>query len=270
MPLNKKGKEILKSMKKQYGKEKGIEVFYASKNKGVIDKVEKVKKGGGIKLKRGGSFDYEGEAYGTTPSASYQQTDTGDLGSESANVAANIKATGGAGSGSETKTTGPSRGTVTKAIGAGVSKILDFPVTAVTTTLGALQKSTKQQKATKEARKIDPLGGEMLTTKNMYRPYKPPQTDTGGGDSDQPIKKPLIPKAKPIQPQKQTFNAQSFFPFRAYKSGGVPSGPPPEKGPNSQMPVKMKGGGNMTCPHRPDGIKGIGKAVRGFGFKGTK
>ena len=35
MPLNKKGKKIMKSMKKQYGKKKGEKIFYASKNKGV-------------------------------------------------------------------------------------------------------------------------------------------------------------------------------------------------------------------------------------------
>jgi len=33
MPLNKKGKKIMKSMKKQYGKKKGEKIFYASKNK---------------------------------------------------------------------------------------------------------------------------------------------------------------------------------------------------------------------------------------------
>ena len=44
MPLNKKGKKIMKSMKKQYGKKKGETVFYASKNKGVIKWVDKTKK----------------------------------------------------------------------------------------------------------------------------------------------------------------------------------------------------------------------------------
>jgi hypothetical protein len=41
MPLTKKGKKIMKSMKKSYGKKKGEQVFYASKNKGTINKVEK-------------------------------------------------------------------------------------------------------------------------------------------------------------------------------------------------------------------------------------
>ena len=41
MPLNKKGKKIMKSMKKQYGKKRGEQVFYASKNKGIIKEVKK-------------------------------------------------------------------------------------------------------------------------------------------------------------------------------------------------------------------------------------
>ena len=43
MPLNPKGKKIMKAMKKKYGK-KAAQVFYASKNKGTIKNVEKKKK----------------------------------------------------------------------------------------------------------------------------------------------------------------------------------------------------------------------------------
>lgn len=43
MPLTKKGKKIMKSMKKQYGKKKGEAVFYASKNKKKIKGVDKKK-----------------------------------------------------------------------------------------------------------------------------------------------------------------------------------------------------------------------------------
>ena len=46
MPLNTKGKKILKAMKEQYGSD-AKKVFYASKNKGVIKNVEK-KMGGGL------------------------------------------------------------------------------------------------------------------------------------------------------------------------------------------------------------------------------
>jgi hypothetical protein len=41
MPLTKKGKKILRAMKKQYGPKKGEQVFYASVNKGTITGVEK-------------------------------------------------------------------------------------------------------------------------------------------------------------------------------------------------------------------------------------
>jgi len=41
VPLSKKGKKILNSMKKQYGKKKGKSVFYASANKGTIKGIEK-------------------------------------------------------------------------------------------------------------------------------------------------------------------------------------------------------------------------------------
>jgi len=51
MPLNKKGKKIMKSMKEQYGSKKGKTVFYASMNKGVIKGVEKKKQGGAMSKK---------------------------------------------------------------------------------------------------------------------------------------------------------------------------------------------------------------------------
>lgn len=40
MPLTKKGKKILGNMKKTYGKKKGKDVFYASKNKRIITGVD--------------------------------------------------------------------------------------------------------------------------------------------------------------------------------------------------------------------------------------
>ena len=56
MPLNKKGKNIKRRMEEQYGKEKGEEVFYASKNKGTISGVEGH---GGMKRNRHGATEYE-------------------------------------------------------------------------------------------------------------------------------------------------------------------------------------------------------------------
>ena len=44
MPLTDKGRKIKKAMEKQYGKERGERVFYASENKGTIKGVAKKKK----------------------------------------------------------------------------------------------------------------------------------------------------------------------------------------------------------------------------------
>jgi len=41
MPLNAKGEEIKSAMEKEYGAEKGKQVFYASENKGTIKGVTK-------------------------------------------------------------------------------------------------------------------------------------------------------------------------------------------------------------------------------------
>jgi hypothetical protein len=40
MPLTKKGQQIMRAMKEQYGPERGEQVFYASKNKGTITGVD--------------------------------------------------------------------------------------------------------------------------------------------------------------------------------------------------------------------------------------
>ena len=40
MPLNAKGRKILRNMQKEYGAEKGRAVFYASLRKGIIKDVE--------------------------------------------------------------------------------------------------------------------------------------------------------------------------------------------------------------------------------------
>ncbi len=45
MPLTKKGKKIEEAMEKEYGEEKGKQVFYASENKGTIKGVHKKSKG---------------------------------------------------------------------------------------------------------------------------------------------------------------------------------------------------------------------------------
>ena len=46
MPLNDKGKKILASMEKQYGKKKGKTVFYAMENSGKLKGIKQLRRGG--------------------------------------------------------------------------------------------------------------------------------------------------------------------------------------------------------------------------------
>jgi|DEB0MinimDraft_4_1074332.scaffolds.fasta_scaffold45620_3 hypothetical protein len=67
MPLNKKGKKIMKSMEEQYGKKKAKQIFYASKNKGKIKGVEKLRYGGGADMGAPGRAQERAErGYGGT------------------------------------------------------------------------------------------------------------------------------------------------------------------------------------------------------------
>ena len=55
MPLTDKGKKIMSSMKRTYGGRKGEQVFYATRNAGKIEGVEKeqeLKKGGRVRKAR--------------------------------------------------------------------------------------------------------------------------------------------------------------------------------------------------------------------------
>ena len=110
------------------------------------------------------------------------------------------------------------------------------------------------------------LSGSFTTTyakKPTIQPYV-------GGDSDTPmvLKKPILPKEETTTEEK--FTAQKFFPFRAYRNGGVPSGPPPKRGPNPQVPpVKLSNGGVKTKAKKNDSMRGIGKAIRGTKFSGV-
>ena len=81
----------------------------------------------------------------------------------------------------------------------------------------------------------------------------------GGGDSEAQQKCPDGTFPPCITADKINTNVvkpKNFFNFKAYNSGGVSSGPPPKKGPNSQLPpVKLSRGGGL--------------AIRGTKFKGV-
>ena len=109
---------------------------------------------------------------------------------------------------------------------------------------------------------------------------KPPMPPIGGGGDNAPKLCPdgSMPPCKTTTPATQATKPTNTFlqNFKAYNSGGVSSGPPPLRGPNPQVPpVKMRNGKmtnkyKMSCPHRPDGIRGMGAAIKGHKFIGVK
>ena len=129
---------------------------------------------------------------------------------------------------------------------------------------------------------MDPKNKDLLKEAG-YGPFqdKPPQKDDNNLCPDG-INRPPCPvksqgTAAPMP--KPTVKKQDEFlkDFKAYnKGGGVRYGPPPLRGPNPQVPpVKLRKGNltktyKMSCPHRPDGIRGVGKAIRGHKFIGVK
>jgi hypothetical protein len=261
MPLTKKGKKIKKSFKKQYGKN-ADKVFYASANKGTLKGV--------IKKAEGGNFDYEGDAYGTTPASSYSSPSYGENGSGQAYSSKTIGKTkdntSESGSGSKSKLG------VTAAVSAIGKGVFDVSGLGLIYEGGKKVASKVKQITTPQIKKD--ISSAALSGSQIFKvPTKrtaplPSGGDNGGSDPVQPILKKPIPTAKKAT---DSFSASGFFPFKAYKSGGVRFGPPPKRGPNPLVPpVKMRTGGRGTCPHRPDGIKGVGKAIKGFKFIGVK
>ena len=126
---------------------------------------------------------------------------------------------------------------------------------------------------------IKPKTAKHPFSANTNKQTKPkPPMGGGGGEGPQlcpdgtmpPCK--TTPMVKPNQPNKSNF----LNDFQAYNSGGISYGPPPKRGPNPQVPpIKMRNGKmtksyKMSCPHRPDGIRGVGAAIKGHKFIGVK
>jgi len=162
--------------------------------------------------------------------------DTGDFGSEAANdasLSAGNKSVGYGGGDGDPRTgggvtTGGNKGV--KAVTTVMGKVLDLPLTALSYGLKFAKNITTPQKT--------------VATKTTT-----PKT-TGGGEGQQvSLKQPIIPMQTYKTVDTNLINPKkNFFNFKAYNigglSGGVRYGPPPQRGPNSQVPpVKMKRGG---------------------------
>jgi hypothetical protein len=67
MPLNAKGKKILASMEKKYGKKKGKTVFYAMENSGKLKKIKKAYSGDFMTAETSNSMYESGRAAAQSP-----------------------------------------------------------------------------------------------------------------------------------------------------------------------------------------------------------
>ena len=249
MPLTSKGKKIMSAMKEQYGKN-AERVFYASKNKGTIKGVDVMKafKGAQADTKKGQAMSPGTGATGGTRGMG-RDPSAASVGTGSANRQKLAKD----------------------------RKQLQYLITP--------SSSPKNRAIALAAGLVVPGGGFLykraIDQNTIFAPKrKKSKTNLVSNnnlnkDRSPNHEMPIIPKIqanKPIDPL-LIKPKDNFFNFKAYNSGGVSFGPPPKRGPNPQVPpVKMKSGkmNNMSCPHRPDGIRGMGAAIKGSKFIGVK
>jgi len=217
MPLNEKGKKIMTSMKKQYGKKKGEEVFYAMENSGKLKKVTKARTG------YAASGQYDKGDKGRDPSQQYATSKPkGERVSPSGKQALTKQRT------QTIKAISPSTTVGGQALKYGLMfSGVPFPSKL---TSGILDRGQNLGYGRTKKTKTKKVGGNGDGSNNIFQKKILPIQAT------KPIDTSLVsPK-------------DNFFKFKAYKvgglSGGVSYGPPPKKGPNSQVPpVKLKKGG---------------------------
>jgi len=183
---------------------------------------------GGKKSPGGGSFKSPSSMSAVTTGNPFTEGNKG-----AANTSANINTT---------NTTGSNNVTTKK-------KSSNIPIVGpVTLGINILQKIIKPKTAK------HPFSAN---TVKQTKP-KPPMGGGGGGDRQQLCPDGTFPPCKTtVEPNKPNTANDFLKGFKAYnKGGGVPYGPPPSRGPNSQVPpIKFSRGG--------------GAAIRGTKFKGV-
>jgi len=254
MPLTAKGKKLKKKFEEQYGKKKGQSVFYAMENSGKLKKVVKAKGGmdaskpdfgGGSKSSvsgQGRDTDFQQRGMSKTDYAKSKQTQNFSGRDTKSKIGPVVK---------DVPFKPPLSATQSFTLG------LAVPFLGTAINFGAKQQYKGRQKF---AKKQGLYRDAYKTTGKVLQPNAPTGKDylkSAGfgkskvapfvGENDTPI--PIIPveTTKPIDPNLVN-PKDNFFNFVAYKvgglSGGVRYGPPPKRGPNSQVPpVKMKKGG---------------------------
>jgi|14BtaG_2_1085337.scaffolds.fasta_scaffold00069_43 hypothetical protein len=251
MPLTAKGKKLKKKFEKQYGKKKGQSVFYAMENSGKLKKVVKARGGmdasqsdfggGSTSSGSGQGRDRDFQQRGMSKADYAKSKQTQNFGGRQSKIGPVVK---------DVPFKKPLSGTQSFMLG------LAIPGLGTAINFGAKQQYKSRQKF---AKKEGLYKDVYKTTGKVLQPNSPTGKDylksAGfgkskvapfvGNDSDPII--PISTTTKPVDPN-LVKPKDNFFNFVAYKvgglSGGVSYGPPPKRGPNSQVPpVKMKKGG---------------------------
>jgi hypothetical protein len=216
MPLNAKGKKILASMEKKYGKKKGKTVFYAMENSGKLKRIKKAYSGDFMTAETSNSMYESGRAAAQSFQDSYQGSDGGS----------NQQTTGSKTTTTTTKDSG-SGGSNLVNIGKalltqGAAKLFDLPSMGITLASKAIKPvqqalTPKTVKDTANAR----LSGS-FTTKYDYKPTAPNIT---GGDNTPtqlcpdgttpPCKTPTTQIKNPVSTPNPFLSG-----FKAYDDGG--------------------------------------------------
>jgi hypothetical protein len=284
MPLTEKGKKLKEKFRGQYGKKKGDSIFYAMENSGKLKKVMKAQYGGGADA---GGKKSPGKGTYKSPSANpfeVKNRPGGNGGNQ--NILTTIK----------NKASAVAQTGKNFAIGTIPFTPFGFAVKGLESVENMRRKKRAKGEFFTSKKKIDPI------TREFYRTNKRPLDTTIGGKDEDYLKAagiigfggppknmmdagpktPLCPDGTEppcppiVQPTKPNVAGTFLKGFQKYNSGGVNSGPPPKRGPNPQVPpIKMREGKmtkkyKMSCPHRPDGIRGVGASIRGHKFIGVK
>ena len=217
MPLNAKGKKILASMEKKYGKKKGKTVFYAMENSGKLKRIKKAYSGDFMTAETSNSMYESGRAAAQSFQDSYQGSDGGSNQQTTGSKTTTTKDSGSGGSGPSLTNIGKSLLTM------GVSKLFDLPTglaTVAKKVAGPIQRALTP-KATKDIADAR-LSGSFTTSYN-YQPKTIPtpsvsDSNIQGGCADgssPPCKTPTTQIKNPVSTPNPFLSG-----FKAYDDGG--------------------------------------------------
>jgi hypothetical protein len=215
MPLNAKGKKILASMEKKYGKKKGKTVFYAMENSGKLKRIKKAYSGDFMTAETSSSMYDSGKAAADSFQASYSDSDGGSNQQTTGSKTTTTKDSGSGGS--NLVNIGKSLLTM------GAGKLFDLPTglaTVAKKVAGPIQRAVTP-KATKDIADAR-LSGSFTTSYN-YQPKTIPtpsvsDSNIQGGCADgssPPCKTPTTQIKNPVSTPNPFLSG-----FKAYDDGG--------------------------------------------------